>query len=275
MTPSNSSFDYKELTSKHIESLANRYLDIRSSISNNATMLLSGDNPAFASLDGFSADALKEIIRRNAKPVRIDKAKRMAFNDIYRSDLGELLLVNYFENECSTDENKRYIIPVKNIWDRELDSAPGRGFDAIGYNPNNGRPSLLVGEAKVSGDLKSPPPVVDQTDDSIFKNHSRTKTDTSYLEQRIANYVRKVGVEHKVTLSAILFSIGMGFHDKYEIVYGCCLVRDKNCYKDTDYGKMKTEEKIFSPGKVHFVIFSFDETISKIVESFYNQIEAA
>jgi hypothetical protein len=276
MTPLVSRFEHIELdSSKRIDSLASRYLEIRSEIVGGVENLLSADNPAFTSITGFSPEILIEIIRKNAKPTRIPKEKRKPFNDIYRSDLGELLMVDYFEKECCSDARDRYIIPIKNLWDRELDNSPGRGFDAIGYKSSKGKHTLLLGEAKVSGDLKSPPPVVDQTTDSIYNNHSRSKSDVRYLEQRISNYVKKVGVEHKGILSAVLLSLAMGFHDKYEIVYGCCLVRDNTCYNDTDYGKMKTDEKTFLPGIVHFIIYSFDKTLSEIVELFYDKIETA
>lgn len=51
---------------------------------------------------GFGTDALKDIITKNSAP--IDKKREQGIepqilNDIYRSDLGELLMTYYFEEK--------------------------------------------------------------------------------------------------------------------------------------------------------------------------------
>lgn len=262
------------VTDVTIQGLADRYLAIRSALADGTYSLLDAENPAFASLEGFNPENLKKVIKENAKPLRIDKSKRLPVNDIYRSDLGELLLIDYFEKEC--DESDFYVVPLKNLWDRELDNLPGRGYDLLGYKfDNSTKPILLLGEAKVSAQAKNPPDVVDKSEDCIYNNHMKSKTDAKYLEQRLANYVKKVGLDHRTVLSAILLMIAQGQHELYEVVYGCCLVRDSTCCDDKDFGKMRDDETNFSPGFVHFVIYCFDKKLSEVVDLFYDKIDAA
>ena len=66
-----------------------------------------------------------------------------------------------------------------------------------------------------------------------------------------------------------------GNSDKYEITYGCGLVRDFNCVDESkDFGKMKSLVHEFEPGNVEFVIFSFTEkTIDETVELFYQKVK--
>ena len=83
---------------------------------------------------GFQSEILENIITRNSVGIDIKREsgeKRAVFTDIYRSDLGELLLTYFFEEKIP--ESERFKIPFKNITNRELASQPGRGLDAIGY----------------------------------------------------------------------------------------------------------------------------------------------
>ena len=66
-----------------------------------------------------------------------------------------------------------------------------------------------------------------------------------------------------------------GNSDKYEVTYGCGLVRDFNCVDESkDFGKMKALDHEFKPGNVEFVIFSFTEkTIDETVELFYQKVK--
>ena len=61
-------------------------------------------------------EKLKQVIRKNAVAVDFKREQGLApaiLNDIYRSDLGELLMTYYFEEKIG--EDKRFIIPLKNI----------------------------------------------------------------------------------------------------------------------------------------------------------------
>ena len=93
---------------------------------------------------GFNVEKLKQVIRKNAVAVDLKREQGLTpaiLNDIYRSDLGELLMTYYFEEKIG--EDKRYVIPLKNISSRELAQLPGRSLDAIGYRIDNGLFNLL------------------------------------------------------------------------------------------------------------------------------------
>lgn len=226
---------------------------------------------------GFGTDALKQIITQNTIP--IDKKREQGLdskvlNDIYRSDLGELLMTYYFEEKLS--DGDRFIIPLKNITFRERAELPGRGLDAIGYRElGENCVEILLGEAKVSEDKKSPPPVVDSTKDSLFKTQLNHKNEIPIVVQRLSDYARRLNTKDAAILGFAIISISKQLTDNYAITYGCTLVRDYTCVNESsDFGKMKTNQSDFEPGKVHFSILSFsDKTIKDTVDLFYKKVQ--
>ena len=226
---------------------------------------------------GFGTDALKQIITKNTIPIdkkREQELEPKVLNDIYRSDLGELLMTYYFEEKLP--EGERFIIPLKNITFRERAELPGRGLDAIGYKKiGETQVEILLGEAKVSADKKSPPPVVDSTNDSIYNSQLNHKNETPIVVQRLSDYARRLNAKDAEILGFAIISIEHRLTDNYNITYGCTLVRDHTCVNsETDYGKMKTNQSDFEPGKVHFSILSFsDKTIKDTVDLFYKKVQ--
>ncbi len=226
---------------------------------------------------GFGTDALKQIITKNIIPIdkkREQELEPKVLNDIYRSDLGELLMTYYFEEKLP--EGERFIIPLKNITFRERAELPGRGLDAIGYKKiGDTQVEILLGEAKVSADKKSPPPVVDSTKDSIYNSQLNHKNETPIVVQRLSDYARRLNAKDAEILGFAIISIEHQLTDNYNITYGCTLVRDHTCVNsETDYGKMKTNQSDFESGKVHFSILSFsDKTIKDTVDLFYKKVQ--
>jgi hypothetical protein len=226
---------------------------------------------------GFGTDALKQIITKNTIPIdkkREQELEPKVLNDIYRSDLGELLMTYYFEEKLP--EGERFIIPLKNITFRERAELPGRGLDAIGYKKiGDTQVEILLGEAKVSADKKSPPPVVDSTKDSIYNSQLNHKNETPIVVQRLSDYARRLNAKDAEILGFAIISIEHQLTDNYNITYGCTLVRDHTCVNsETDYGKMKTNQSDFESGKVHFSILSFsDKTIKDTVDLFYKKVQ--
>ncbi len=226
---------------------------------------------------GFGTDALKQIINENATPIDNKREQGLlpnVLNDIYRSDLGELLMTYYFEEKLPDGE--RYIIPLKNITFRERAELPGRGLDAIGYKKvEDNKVEILLGEAKVSVDKKSPPPVVDATEDSIYKTQLKHKNETPIVVQRLSDYARRLNTKDAEILGFAIISIEHQLNDNFSITYGCTLIRDHTCVNESsDFGKMKTNQKDFEPGKVHFSILSFsDKSINETVDLFYKKVQ--
>ena len=148
---------------KFIEKFSERYINQRSETTN--VNIDSLDSSQLSDC-GFNVEKLKQVIKENAVAVDLKREQGLAptiLNDIYRSDLGELLMTYYFEEKIG--EDKRFIIPLKNISSRELAQLPGRSLDAIGYRIDNGLFNILLGEAKVSEQRKTPPDVVHMTED--------------------------------------------------------------------------------------------------------------
>ena len=226
---------------------------------------------------GFSTDVLKQIVTKNATP--IDKKREQGLepavlNDIYRSDLGELLMTYYFEEKLPYGE--QFIIPLKNITFRERAELPGRGLDAIGYKKiGDAKVEILLGEAKVSADKKSPPPVVDSTNDSIYNTQSKHKNEVPVVIQRLSDYARRLNIKDAEIIGFAIVCLEHKLTGHFTITYGCTLIRDHTCVNDTkDFGKVKTNEKDFEPGKVHFSILSFsDKSIKETVDLFYNKVQ--
>ena len=260
---------------KFIEKFATRYIEQRTKMSS----AISNESLTLAkSLDcEFDVDNLLEIIKRNSTAKDFDREagkQPEVLRDIYRSDLGELLTTYYFEEKV--EENRRFMIPLKNITYRERYDMPGRGIDAIGYRMDKPKTNILIGEAKVSAQKSNPPSVVDANNDSIYQTQKTYHDNEEIVVQRLSDYVRRLSAssEHFIAIAGVVINMTKGNCDKYEITYGCGLVRDFNCVDESkDFGKMKSLVNDFKPGNVEFVIFSFTEkTIDETVELFYQKV---
>ncbi len=231
-----------------------------------------------ATLDcGMDISALQRIIRSNScfvDPDRETGRTPSPLNDIYRSDLGELLTTYYFEEKLP--EGERYVIPLKNISARERYDMPGRGLDAIGYRIEaDGSYTLLLSETKVSSEKRNPPQVVDAKEDSIYKTQKAHHDNQPMVLQRLTDYVRKLSSRESLTvLGCMVILMTEGKADKLHITYGCGLIRDTTCgNNELDFGKMKTNVDDFRPGEVDFAVFSFTQkTIEETVDLFYHKV---
>ena len=225
---------------------------------------------------GFDLSQIKNIARQNSvfvDPIRENGDIPNPVNDIYRSDLGELLTTYYFEEKL--DKSQRYVIPAKNISTRERYDMPGRGIDAIGYRiKDDGSYELLVSEAKVSSQKQNPPAVVDQTNDSIYKIHKNYHDNADVLKQRLVEFSKNLKGQDLIAILCVIVDIE-NQTNKYDITYGCGLIRDYTCVDDTkDFGKMKSHSTEFDPGNIHFAILSFtEETIDSTIDLFYKKVK--
>ena len=256
---------------KFIDKFAERYVQQRSYVD---TAVL--EEAAALNCD-LNTDALISIIK--SQSVFVDPAREKGevpnpLNDIYRSDLGELLTTYYFEEKLP--DRERYIIPLKNISTRERYDMPGRGLDALGYRKeSDGSITLLLAEAKVSEQKSNPPGVVDANKDSLYKSQKIHHDDEPMVLQRLTEYLRHISVTEDATaLGCLVVWMHAKQKDKYHITYGCGLVRDYTCLdKDKDFGKFKSSVDEFRLGQVNFEIFSFTEkTIAETVELFYKKV---
>lgn len=260
---------------RFIEKFADRYIRQRSELFDG----ISEDvlEQAESTECGFDLSSLLKVIRQNsvAPDLKRDNGgKPLAFKDIYRSDLGELLTTYYFEEKIS--EDRRFLIPIKNISYRERFDLPGRGFDAIGYRTEPDKVNVLIGEAKVSSQKENPPHVVDKNDDSIYMSQKSHHDNTGMVLQRLTDYLRRLpSNNHFLVIAGVVINMEKRNTDRYDITYGCGLVRDSQCVDETkDFGKMQSLSHEFEPGMIDFAIFSFTEkTIDETVELFYQKVK--
>lgn len=262
-----------EVFDKFIDKFAKKYIEQRMALAQDAI------NDAIRQSEsigvGFDLSQIKTIIKQNAvyvDPIRENGGTPNPINDIYRSDLGELLTTYYFEEKL--DEGHRYVIPAKNISTRERYDMPGRGIDAIGYRiKEDGAYELLISETKVSEQRKNPPAVVDETKDSIYKTLKNYHDKEDILKQRLIEFSKNLKDNDLYMIMCIVIDIE-NKTNKCEITYGCGLVRDYTCVDETkDFGKMKSNENEFEPGNIHFAILSFTkETIDSTIDLFYKKV---
>lgn len=260
------------ITDSFIQKFAKRYLEQRSQTNFDYSTL--NQSSLYANLD-FDTTALQKILERNAVAMDVSREKGIVpavLNDIYRSDLGELLMTYYFEEKLP--EGERFIIPLKNITFRERVDMPGRGLDAIGYKVTDDTIEILLGEAKVSAQKYSPPDVVDSSTDSIYKTHKKHRDHNEVVVQRLSEYAKRLGEKDVAILGYAIVSLSNHQSEKCVITYGCTLIRDYECVDEgSDYGKMKSRAEEFEPGKVHFSLLSFkDKTINETVDLFYKKV---
>jgi hypothetical protein len=226
---------------------------------------------------GFGTDVLQQIIKKKAIP--IDKKREQGLepsilNDIYRSDLGELLMTYYFEEKLPEEE--RFVIPLKNITFRERAELPGRGLDAIGYKRiSDEKIEILLGEAKVSADKNSPPAVVDTKNDSLYMTQLKHKNDIPMVIQRLSDYARRLKTGDAEIIGFVIICLEHNLSDNYSITYGCTLIRDFACVNEVaDFGKLKSQKTDFEQGKIHFSILSFsNKSIEETVKLFYQKVQ--
>ena len=106
-----------------IDKFARKYIEQRSQTNTDISSL---SNSQMFKTSGFDTSLLEGIITKNsvAHDFKREKGvKPKVLQDIYRSDLGELLMTYYFEEKLN--EISRYVIPLKNITYRKTPSICG------------------------------------------------------------------------------------------------------------------------------------------------------
>lgn len=256
-----------------IDKFAHQYIEQRSQTN---TEISSLSNDQMFKTSGFDTSLLEGIITKNsvAHDFKREAGKTPSvLQDIYRSDLGELLMTYYFEEKL--DKSVRYVIPLKNITYREREDMPGRGLDAIGYKTNDNKIDILLGEAKVSAQKKNPPAVVDKTDDSIYATQKKYNDGLDIVVRRLSDYCRRLDAKNAEIIGLAILNIDSKRTEICSITFGCTLIRDFTCVDaKNDFGKMKLNSKEFNPNKIHFSILSFTEKeIEQTVQLFYEKVQ--
>lgn len=256
-----------------INKFALKYIEQRSQTNTDISSL---SNSQMFKTSGFDTSLLEGIIGKNsvAHDFKREEGKTPSvLQDIYRSDLGELLMTYYFEEKL--DEKFRYVIPLKNITYRERDDMAGRGMDAIGYKINDYKIDIMLGEAKVSAEKKNPPSVVDKTNDSIYATQKKYNDNLDIVVRRLSDYCRRLDAKHAEIIGLAILNIDSKKTGAYSLTFGCTLIRDFTFVNsEKDFGKMESNSEEFNPNKIHFSIISFTEKeIEQTVQLFYKKVQ--
>jgi len=258
---------------QNIYKAARKYIELRSQTSADISSL--SDSQLFKT-SGFDTSLLEGIITENSVAHDFKREQGITpsvLQDIYRSDLGELLMTYYFEEKL--EDNFRYVIPLKNITYREREDMPGKGMDAIGYKTDENKIDILLGEAKVSSEKKNPPAVVHKSKDSIYATQKKYKNNLDIIVRRLSDYCKRLDAEHAEIIGLAILSIDLKKTEAYSITFGCTLIRDFTCVDSkADFGKMKSKSNEFYPDKIHFSILSLTEKeIEPTVQLFYEKVQ--
>jgi hypothetical protein len=242
-------------SSDWLQELANRYRALRTHFDL---------QPGEVTLDGITVlgtEALQRRIVEAAIP-----ARRGGNFDVLRSDLGEMALAVHGE------ERYGYRYGYRSVRDRETVQLPGRGIDQIGVASTEDPQIILLvlGEAKVSAEKKSPPGVVDTSDDCLRAQHLH----------HIANYR---DTANKVLLAArrctdpetqelLLLASALLRDRRFEHLVLCChsfVARPSLLAASSDYGTFRSAPADYTPSRVRFTILRLPgDDVEAIIDKF-------
>lgn len=220
---------------------------------------------------------------------------------VTRSDFGEVIL------GVTNAELYGAKYGYRSTRDRELISITGRGIDQIGVefvsedgegtadveqsttltstaaftppqtpskNGNSTSPapklSLILGEAKVSSDKKSPPQVVDAADDGLRNQHIAHLTNLDATVQKVWNVSRFADdpdVQQKLRAAAWLLE-KQDFR-QLRVVAASVLVRPVAVLNaPADFGSFHTNCSDFIPADIRFLIVRIPQDVDSLVSEF-------
>lgn len=220
---------------------------------------------------GLNSQQIKEFIEQSIKATIPNPAtdnKPTQFK-IPRADFAEILATICLEELHSTQ------IPVKNIFHRELTSAPSRGVDILGYEEINETLTLIICEVKGSQEAKSPPSCVEPNEDSLKSQLYSYIIDPQKTLNRILVLSKKADIKHKLKLVKIALLWSQKKTDSLKTVVCPFLVRRTDCYQNTDFGHFKTNPEYFHPAKVRFLIVCVNSDLATIAEKVFSDARTA
>lgn len=200
-------------------------------------------------LDGvtvLSTEALQMRMIDAAVPVR-----RGGNFDVVRSDFGEVALAVYGE------EAYGYSYGYRSVRDRELVQFPGRGIDQIGVAATKNPTKILValGEAKVSSDQRSPPGVVDTSDDCLRIQHLHHLSNLAATADKVLLAARRCA--DPSTQELMLIAAELLRQKKFDNLTVCChsfVARPASLAVVSDCGSFKLDPSAYAPGLVRFTL---------------------
>lgn len=222
---------------------------------------------AAVQVDGIDVMDVTAVSQRLKQAVVPTTSKPGTPFDILRSDFGETLAYLILEQEYSTR------IGYKGIRDRETINLPGRGIDTVGTE-NLAALALLLGEVKLSEEAKSPPQVVDASNDCLRAQHRAHLNDREITTNKLWNisrFVRDKATRDSLLAAAFLFEN----NHPLEIISCSLLIRTAGVHKDTDYGSFRKKPADYAPAGVRFWIVCIPVSAADLVIRWQTHVQAA
>ncbi|GCE12037.1 hypothetical protein [Tengunoibacter tsumagoiensis] len=206
-------------------------------------------------------------LERYIAKASIPKYKPGNFN-VVRSDFGELLC--YVLLECWYNT----LFGAKSISYRELKDLPGRGIDAIGIE--RGDPlTIVLCEVKVSDDQKSPPRVVDDSDDCLSKQHRHHLDAMSHATKEKIWRAYRFTKDERIgdLLAEAATYIEEQQIEKLRIVSCNVLIRPKTKYTEADFGSFRQTPADYLPADIRFLIACVPDDLNTLIKDWYSIVE--
>ncbi|HEX4225648.1 MAG TPA: hypothetical protein VHZ97_25005 [Pseudonocardiaceae bacterium] len=184
---------------------------------------------------------------------------------VVRSDLAEVILGLVGQSMYGS----RY--GYRSVSDRELVQRPGRGIDQIGVEVDEPatRLTLVLGEAKVSSEQKSPPGVVDRGDDCLRAQHLahlRNRDATADKVWAASRHCADPRTQELLRLAAELFR--RRIDDRVRIVASSLLVRPSTARVPRDFGSFHRASADFLPAHIRFLLVRLPGDIDEFAVEF-------
>lgn len=217
---------------------------------------------------------LRELSLDNVQVVSVDQLRQRLQSavipprgsggmDIARSDFGEMIALTVLEKAGTR-------FGYKSLRDREAIKLPGRGIDAVGVERTTPL-TLLLGEVKVADEDRTPPRVVDKTEDCLRKQHRghlKEKRETLDKIWNLARFARDPEVQDLLFQALLLYEQ----NQPITIVCASFLVRSKARYKEGDFGTFRTKPKDFKPGVIRFFVVCTDADVDATVDRWHQMV---
>jgi len=240
-----------------MESLAREYVDLRTACASPLNDVV---------LEGIEIVDVEQL-RRRLHQAALPQRRGGSF-DVLRSDLGEVLAYELLQQEFGMT------IGYKSVRDRELPALPGRGIDAIGVEAapptTDGRACyrLVLAETKVSDENRSPPRVVDASEDCLRDQHLAHLSDRRATISKIFQHAQRMTdtVARERLLSAALM-LERDRLDRLSVVACCVLVRSQARCAESDSGSFEASPADYAPANIRFLRIQLPDDVESVINA--------
>lgn len=163
----------------------------------------------------------------------------------------------------------------QSIRDRELKNLAGRSIDQIGVKTTQGPDgqtnlALMLGEAKVSTEPKSPPSVVDTKKDSLSKSHTKQLAEVESTADKIWHAYKFCVDQETQMLFGLAVEMFESAHPQLTVHASSVLVRPNSVASINDFGSYLDNPDQFNGAVVNFyIVRANSDDLEGLVDTFF------